>query len=320
MTAERQKNLAEKETLCAKIEELVKNTEMFWKDKYKAMQEIQEQWKAIGMVPKENVAALTERFKAATAAYYAQHKENLKAEDENREANYEKKVALCMEAEALKESNDWNATSNKLKQLQESWKAVGPVPKSKSDEIWNRFRTACDSFFEKKRAHFEEMDASKQKNLESKTAICEKLESMEAAGQGSLDELKAVEAEWKAAGMVPKEAIESISNRYNTVYNKILERLAHADSTLAQGLDVIKEKKNAMIEKVRQFAESARRNGANLDSAVSKIWTCTRSSAKHAMTSLLAVATSSTFRNRLARTTCRRSCCSANRPKTCSLT
>ena len=144
--------------------------------------------------------------------YYAQHKENLKAEDENREANYEKKVALCMEAEALKESNDWNATSNKLKQLQESWKAVGPVPKSKSDEIWNRFRTACDSFFEKKRAHFEEMDASKQKNLESKTAICEKLESMEAAGQGSLDELKAVEAEWKAAGMVPKEAIESISN------------------------------------------------------------------------------------------------------------
>lgn len=260
MNAERQKNLADKEALCAKIEELVKNTEMFWKDKYKAMQEIQEQWKAVGMVPKENVAALTERFKAATTAYYAQHKENLKAEDENREANYEKKVALCMEAEALKESSDWNATSNKLKQLQESWKAVGPVPKSKSDEIWTRFRTACDSFFEKKRAHFEEMDASKQKNLDAKNALCEKLEAMEAAAQGTLDELKAMEAEWKAIGMVPKEAIETISNRYNTVYNKILERLAHADSTLAQGLDVIKEKKNAMIDKVRQFAESAGSN------------------------------------------------------------
>ena len=208
MNAERQKNLADKEALCAK-----------------AMQEIQEQWKAIGMVPKENVAALTERFKAATTAYYAQHKENLKAEDENREANYEKKVALCMEAEALKESSDWNATSNKLKQLQESWKAVGPVPKSKSDEIWTRFRTACDSFFEKKRAHFEEMDASKQKNLDAKNALCEKLEAMEAAAQGTLDELKAMEAEWKAIGMVPKEAIETISNRYNTVYNKILERL-----------------------------------------------------------------------------------------------
>jgi len=260
MNAERVKNLTEKEALCAKIEELVQNAEMFWKDKYKAMQEIQESWKNIGMVPKENVAALTERFKAATNAFYAQHKENLKAEDESREANYEKKVALCMEAEALKESNDWNATSNKLKQLQDSWKSVGPVPKSKSDEIWTRFRTACDSFFEKKRAHFEEMDASKQKNLDAKNALCDKLEAMDAAAQGTLDELKAVEEEWKAIGMVPKDAIETISNRYNTVYNKILERLAHADSTLAQGLDVIKEKKNAMIEKVREYAESAGSN------------------------------------------------------------
>ena len=260
MNAERVKNLTEKEALCAKIEELVQNAEMFWKDKYKAMQEIQESWKNIGMVPKENVAALTERFKAATNAFYAQHKENLKAEDESREANYEKKVALCMEAEALKESNDWNATSNKLKQLQDSWKSVGPVPKSKSDEIWTRFRTACDSFFEKKRAHFEEMDVSKQKNLDAKNALCDKLEAMDAAAQGTLDELKAVEEEWKAIGMVPKDAIETISNRYNTVYNKILERLAHADSTLAQGLDVIKEKKNAMIEKVREYAESAGSN------------------------------------------------------------
>ena len=260
MNAERVKNLEAKEALCNRIEELVQNKEMFWKDKYKAMQEIQEQWKTIGMVPKENVAALTERFKAVTAAYYAQHKENLKAEDESREANYEKKVALCMEAEALKESNDWNATSNKLKQLQESWKAVGPVPKSKSDEIWTRFRTACDSFFEKKRAHFEEMDASKQKNLDAKNALCEKLEAMDAAGQGTLEELKATEEEWKTLGMVPKEAIETISNRYNAVYNKILDRLAKADSTLAEGLDVIKQKKLSMIDKVRQFAESAGSN------------------------------------------------------------
>jgi len=260
MNAERVKNLEEKESLCTKIEELVKNTEMFWKDKYKAMQEIQEAWKNVGMVPKENVAALTERFKAVTNAFYAQHKENLKAEDESREANYEKKVALCMEAEALKESNDWNATSNKLKQLQEAWKGVGPVPKSKSDEIWARFRSACDSFFEKKRAHFEEMDASKQKNLDAKNALCEKLEAMEAAGQGTVEDLKALEEEWKSLGMVPKEAIETISNRYNTVCNKILDRLARADSTLAQGLDVIKEKKTAMIEKVRQFAESAGSN------------------------------------------------------------
>lgn len=257
MNAERAKNLSDKETICQKIEELVANAEMFWKDKYKAVQELQESWKNIGMVPRENVAALTERFKAATNAFYAQHKENLKAEDEAREANYEKKIALCMEAEAIQESSDWNATSAKMKQLQDAWKATGPVPKSKSDEIWSRFRAACDAFFEKKRAHFEEMDASKQKNLEAKSALCEKLEAMEANAQGTLEELKNIEAEWKTLGMVPKEAVEAISERFNTVYNKILARLAEADETLAAALAEIKAKKQEMINKVSEFTESA---------------------------------------------------------------
>ena len=258
MNAERLKNLADKEALCQKIEELVANAEIFWKDKFKTMQELQESWKNIGMVPKENVAALTERFKAAVNSFYAQHKENVKQEDESREANYEKKVALCEEAEALIESTDWNATSNKLKQLQDAWKASGPVPKSKSDEIWTRFRTACDSFFEKKRTHFEEMDASKQKNLDAKNAICEKMEAGEATL--TLDELKAAEAEFKAQGMVPKEAIEKISDRFNAIHNKILTRLAQADATLSAALDEVKAKKQEMIEKVRQFCESAGSN------------------------------------------------------------
>ncbi len=258
MNAERLKNLADKEALCQKIEELVANAEIFWKDKFKTMQELQESWKNIGMVPKENVADLTERFKTAVNAFYAQHKENLKQEDETREANYEKKVALCIEAEALVDSTDWNGTSNKLKQLQDAWKASGPVPKSKSDEIWNRFRTACDGFFEKKRAHFEEMDVSKQKNLDAKAAVCAKLEAGEATV--TLEELKAAECEFKSAGMVPKEAIESINDRYNAIYNKVLARLAQADATLAAALDEIKAKKLDMIEKVKQFCESAGSN------------------------------------------------------------
>ena len=95
--AERQKNLTEKEGLCQKVEDLVANAEIFWKDKFKAVQEIQENWKNIGMVPKEAFAALNKRFKDAVNAFYAQHKENVKREDDSREANYEKKVALCMD-------------------------------------------------------------------------------------------------------------------------------------------------------------------------------------------------------------------------------
>lgn len=260
--AERQKNLADKEALCQKAEELVASTEIFWKDKFKTMQEIQESWKNIGMVPKESMTTLFDRFKAVTNAFYAQHKENLKQEDQTREANYEKKAALCIEAEALKESSDWNATSNKLKQLQESWKAIGPVPKSKSDEIWQRFRTACDSFFEKKRAHFEEQDASKQKNLEAKQALCEKLEALDM--NNITDEIigtvKSIEAEWKTIGMVPKESVESISDRFSETINQFLSRCAEKDENLSKQLNEIKAKKQDMIEKVKQFAESAGSN------------------------------------------------------------
>ena len=260
--AERQKNLEAKEALCQKAEELVANKEMFWKDKFKAMQEIQDNWKSIGMVPKESMAALFDRFKAVTNAFYTQHKENLKQEDQTREANYEKKVKLCEEAEAVRESSDWNATSNKLKQLQEAWKAVGPVPKSKSDEIWTRFRTACDSFFEKKRAHFEEMDASKQKNLEAKQALCEKLEALDLNNITTdvIETVKSIEAEWKTIGMVPKESVESISDRFSETINQFLSRCAEQDEVLRKQLDEIKVKKQDMIEKVRQFAESAGSN------------------------------------------------------------
>ena len=260
--AERQKNLEAKEELCQKAEELVANKEIFWKDKFKAMQEIQEKWKSIGMVPKESMAALFDRFKAVTNAFYTQHKENLKQEDQAREANYEKKVKLCEEAEAIKESSDWNATSNKLKHLQEAWKAIGPVPKSKSDEIWTRFRTACDAFFEKKRAHFEEMDASKQKNLEAKQALCEKLEALDMNNitPELIETVKSIEAEWKNIGMVPKESVESISDRFNETINQFLGRCAEKDEDLHRQLDEVKAKKQDMIEKVRQFAESAGSN------------------------------------------------------------
>ena len=255
--AERLKNLAEKEGLCKKVEDLVASTEIFWKDKFKAVQEIQENWKNIGMVPKENFADLNKRFKEAVNAFYAQHKENVKREDDSREANYEKKVALCIEAEAIKDSTDWNATSTKLKQLQDAWKSTGPVPKSKSDEIWTRFRTACDSFFEKKRSHFEEMDAAKQKNLEQKQALCEKLEALDIENitPEIIEAYKAIETEWKTIGMVPKDAVESINDRYSAIVNKIVAKMAESDPELQAKIADIKKKKQE--EEARHHREGS---------------------------------------------------------------
>ena len=256
---ERQKNLESKEALCQKIEELVANTSMFWKDKYKAMQEIQESWKSIGMVPKESLNALIERFKAASNAFFAQYKESIKQEDQNREANLEKKLKLIEEAEALSASTDWNATSNKLKQLQEAWKTTGPVPKSKSEEIWTRFRSACDAFFDKKRSHFEELDSAKQENLVKKVALCDKLDAMD-TNNITLETLNAIRDEWKAIGMIPKESLEAINERFNSKINQFVSKIAETDENFRKELEKIKARKLELIDKVKQFAESAGSN------------------------------------------------------------
>jgi hypothetical protein len=259
---ERQKNLESKQELCKKIEDLVADATIFWKDKYKAMQEIQESWKNIGMVPKESLNALIERFKAASNAFFAQYKESIKQEDQNREANLAKKMKLIEEAEALKESTDWNATSNKLKQLQDAWKSTGPVPKSKSEEIWTRFRSACDAFFDKKRSHFEEMDNEKQGNLVKKVAICDKLDAMDASNitPETAEAVKAIREEWKAIGMVPKESVEAINERFNSKMNLFITAMAATDEALQKQLEKIKAKKLELIGKVKQFAESAGSN------------------------------------------------------------
>ncbi len=256
---ERRKNLAEKENICKQVEELSNESETNWRDKYKTMQELQEKWKTIGMVPKENVQPLWDRFRAAETAFYGKHREFVKQEDILREANYQKKIELCEKAEALSESADWNATSNEFRKLQEEWKESGPVPRSKSEEIWTRFRNACDAFFTRKRAHFEEMDQAKIKNLEAKEALCQKLEEMDfdPQNQDSIKAVKAVIAEWKTIGMVPKEKVDAIWDRYSAILDKFAEKRAAVDPEFQKIANEAKAKKISMISTVTALVETA---------------------------------------------------------------
>lgn len=273
--AERQKNLDSKEALCERAEALIKDEATSWKDKFKEFVNLQNEWKTIGQVPKEKNQILWDRFHAVTDSFYAEHKEKIKQEDLVRQENYQKKQALCEQAEKLQISENWNETSNKLKKLQEEWKAIGPVPKSQSDEIWNRFRTACDRFFEQKRSHFEEMDEEKQKNLKAKEALCEKLETMEIdfSQPETLANLRAIESEWKTIGMVPKENIDSIWERFSSIANKILESYAEINEETRNRLNEIKAKKKAMIEQIATLMDNAGANqSADITRALQQEW------------------------------------------------
>lgn len=257
---ERKQNLAAKEEICSQVEALSNESDANWRDKYKSMQELQEKWKTIGMVPKENVQPLWDRFRAAENAFYAKHKEFVKQEDVVREENYQKKILLCEKAEKLSESSDWNATSAALRNLQNEWKEAGPVPRAKSEEIWNRFRIACDAFFNRKRAHFEELDSAKAKNLEAKEALCAKLETLDLDSPESASIMESAEEEWQKLGMVPKDKVEEIRNRFNAILDKFAAQKAKADPEFQKAVDAAKVQKESIISTISSLIDSAGSN------------------------------------------------------------
>ncbi|MBO7160287.1 MAG: DUF349 domain-containing protein, partial [Paludibacteraceae bacterium] len=163
-------NLAKKVALCEAIEAISLDVERGYKQWDEVTEQVlkwQEDWKKIGFAPKKNNTAIYERFRKACdalfeakSAFYKQNKEILSA-------NLAKKRSLCEQAEALKDSTDWNATTQKLVALQKEWKTIGAVPHKSSDAVWKRFVTACDAFFDARKA------AQKQLKQERKAAYKE---------------------------------------------------------------------------------------------------------------------------------------------------
>lgn len=252
---ESEENLRKKEALCERAEALAANAELQDKEKSKTLKQLQEEWKAVGRVPREKVQEIWDRFRKAADEIYGQHKVALEQENVRRQENYEKKVGLCEQAEALQESESWNEAAAAIKKLQEEWKASGPVPRSVSDEIWNRFRAACDKFFERRRAHYQSMDEAKKGNLEKKQALCERLEQLGSAATEA--DLNAVAEEWKQIGLVPKEALEGLNRRYMKAVDDATAFMAKADSKLAERLDVIRERKREIVETVNELSDRA---------------------------------------------------------------
>ena len=144
---ERGGNLARKQALCERAEALADSTD--WVKTATEIQALQGEWKTIGPVTRGHEKAAWERFRAACDRFFTRRQEDLKRRKEDWAANLEKKEALCAQAETLADSTEWDAAAGQVKRLQSDWKMVGPVRKSKSDAIWQRFRAACDRFFDR---------------------------------------------------------------------------------------------------------------------------------------------------------------------------
>jgi len=140
-------NLARKEALCQQVEALADSTD--WIRTAEEIKRLQSEWKTIGPVPRGRERATWERFRSACDRFFTRRQQDLARRKEEWAANLLKKEALCAEAETLAESTEWDSAVARVKRLQAEWKTVGPVRRRKSEQVWQRFRAACDRFFER---------------------------------------------------------------------------------------------------------------------------------------------------------------------------
>jgi hypothetical protein len=229
----RHENLALKTAICEKAEALAKMefAKMAdWKEKENELKALDEEWKKIGRVPTKHNESIWERFKTARKEFF-KHKYNLlKGVREELQQNYQAKVKLCEAAEALKESTDWKGTSQKLIRLQGDWKKIGPIERKKSDEIWNRFRAACDAFFQAKEQFAAGQGDRENENLAAKQAIVEAIIAYTPAEklEDNFAYINEQRKAYQAAGFVPIAEKQKIDKALEDAINGLMEKL-HID-------------------------------------------------------------------------------------------
>jgi hypothetical protein len=192
-----------------------------WNEKTKEIIQLQKEWESIGGIPKEKAKKVNKQFWSAFKAFFGKKGAFFKKIEEERKENLRMKQELLDKAEALKDSEDFRSASEELKKLQVRWKEIGPVPEKFRNEIFNKFKKACDHFFSRRRSKSEHTEQEYNKNLAKKTALCGELEELSKTGKVDMARVKAIESEWAEIGFVPKENIKSIQRRYTEAIEKI---------------------------------------------------------------------------------------------------
>ena len=221
--AKQAENLAAKTALCEKVEEIASREVSDltqWNEFSKEIEDVQNEWKTLGFASKKENQKVYDRFRAACDKFFERKREYYQGYKEGMNSNLEKKIAICEEAEQLKLSTDWKKTTERFIELQKEWKDVGAVPRKKSEQLWKRFRAACDEFFaERDKQAKPENDF--YGNLKAKTRLIDEINSYELKGDASdADALKEFQAKWNAIGFVPFKEKEKVAKAYKDAISK----------------------------------------------------------------------------------------------------
>jgi Domain of Unknown Function (DUF349) len=238
-------NAGIQEELCKRMEALRGATDLA--EASRQLRDLRRQWKAVSAAPKDEADALWQRFKTAGDEVQARVDTHLAAVTAEQTANLARKVALCEKAEALAQSTDWINTADILKALQAEWNKIGPVPKEapalrdaaalkdaqakeapsrESSDVARRFRTACDTFFTRRKTDLAQRKGEWAQNQQKKEALCARMEALAESTDwaATFNEIKKLQAEWKTIGPVRRNRSEALWKRFRGACDRFFER------------------------------------------------------------------------------------------------
>lgn len=241
--------------LCEKLEAIqvaAISTVKDWEEQTQAVLKIQEEWRKLGFANKKVNNSLFERFRGLCDAFFQAKAEYYKAIKEEQNENLAKKIALCEKAEALKDSTDWRSTTDLLVKLQQDWKEIGPVNRKNSNAIWERFRSACNAFFDAKEKAVGDERSVEKANLEKKLEILEKLSQLkDNVADATPDQVRALMNEWKEVGHVPFKEKDKLFKAYQEKVDFFFEKLDMKSRPQSRGNRQKGEKSRNMPENDR---------------------------------------------------------------------
>lgn len=225
------KNYEQKVALCEQAEALVLEPSIV--EAFHKLQKLHDEWRETGPVSNEYKEALWERFKEASSRINKQHQEHFEALKAEQVHNLELKEGLCVAAEELVAQplttlKEWNRANDRLLEIQKTWKTIGFAPKKDNNRIYERFRAACDRFFESKRQFFAGVKSEMEHNLQLKNEICAQAEALQNSEEWkkTTDELIALQARWKQIGAVSRRHSDAVWKRFRAACDHFFERKA----------------------------------------------------------------------------------------------
>ena len=252
LKAQQEENLEKKKVLCEKLEEIaereIKNT-ADWNQLSKEIESLQAEWRTIGFATKKENQKIYDRFRAACDKFFERKREHYTTIKDSMTANLEKKQAIIEQAEALKSSTEWKKTADQLIALQKQWKEIGAVPRKKSEQLWKRFRAACDEFFANRDAN-SGGENDYYGNLKSKKRLIEEVRAYQCTEDDAANaaQMRSFNEKWQAIGHVPFKEKDKINDEFKAAMHEKFPLFAKQRGQANQGHSA-KNPKDSLIAK-----------------------------------------------------------------------